>query len=212
MSSIILVHPKENCEVVGLNAILKCNLFQNNITFAAVPYKIRSSVPLDIFRQFVAVLNGNPVTITEANLTGLLLLSEEFGFEALGTQLSEFRQSTMSKGMEDTEARARIAAKDERIQQRDHDSEALQSARERITALEEQVRQRDHDSEALQSAREQIATLEERIQQRDRDMKVLRSALARFTENQECNSLNSVIISGFPNIFELFKGKHFQIL
>jgi hypothetical protein len=74
MSSIILVHPEEKFEVSGFQAVSKCNLFQRNIGLAALPYKIRSPVPLEVFQQFVLALEGNVVVITDANLSGLFLL------------------------------------------------------------------------------------------------------------------------------------------
>jgi hypothetical protein len=117
----------------GLHAVTKCILFQNNVRLAAVPYKIRSSVPLDVFQQFVSALNGNSVTITEANLFGLLLLCEEFGFEALSSRLLQFKQSTKPKRNEGTETRERITALEERT-----------------AALEKQGQQRDSDFEVLQ--------------------------------------------------------------
>jgi hypothetical protein len=164
MSSIILIHPEEKCEVVGLHVINKCNLFRNNLILTTVPYKIRSSVPLSIFLQFVLALNGNTLTITDSNLVGLSLLCEEFGFETLGAQLLEFKQSRKQNGIEDTEVRTRI------------------------TTIEEQLRQCTHDIEMLQRA------------------------FARITANHRFNSFDSQIISGFPDIFAEFQGKHFEIL
>jgi hypothetical protein len=188
MSSVVLVHPEEQCEVLALHVVNKCTLFRNDVALAAVPDKIRSSVPLSVFLQFVLALTGNPVTVTDANLPGLFLLCEEFDFETLGAQLFEFKQLTRQNQIEGAETRARIVTLKEQIQRRDHDSEMLKRAGEKIAALEGQIQQRDHDVEVLQKA------------------------LARVTAIVEDNPLDSFIIPDFPEIFSVFQGKHFRIL
>jgi hypothetical protein len=49
------------------------------------------------FCQFVSVLEVDAVAITNRNIGGLSLLSDEFGFGALGLKLSEFRRLTAFK-------------------------------------------------------------------------------------------------------------------
>jgi lambda repressor-like predicted transcriptional regulator len=141
MSSVTLIHPEEEWKVLVLHVVTKCTLFQNHVLLATGRYKIRSSVPLDVFQQFVLALNGASVTITEANLSGLFLLSEEFGFEALYLQLLEFKGSTKQRRKENTEICERLAALEERAttfgeqsQQQEHGIEMLQSAFARFTA------------------------------------------------------------------------------
>jgi hypothetical protein len=87
----------------------KCTLFQQKPALLASPYKLRSTVPLTLFRQFVSALEGNEIEITSANISGLTQLCEEFGFEDLRSKLSEFPppRGTAAK---DTEARERTAA------------------------------------------------------------------------------------------------------
>jgi hypothetical protein len=206
MSSVILVHPEEQFEVPVLHAITKCNLFQNNVALAAVPYKIRSLVPLGVFQQFVVALNGNAVATTDANLSGLLLLCEEFGFEALGSQLLELKQSTKQKRMGDTETRAQFTAFEERMQQRDHDIEVLRATCERFTALEKRMQQRDHDV---------VAVSELRIDSRIRP-ELCASGGSPPSPQQppvpSVPSLDSRIISDFPGIFAEFRRKRFSLL
>jgi hypothetical protein len=151
------------------------------------------------------------VTITEANLAGLFLLSEEFGFEALAARLSEFRQSRKQFGKEDARTVTRISAPEERGQKRDHDFEMLQSALARIAALEEREQKRDHNFELSERRSDQITALWERGEQHEHDIEMVWRFL-RFSGNHEHHSLGSAILPGLPKILSLFQGKHFKIL
>jgi uncharacterized coiled-coil protein SlyX len=64
----------------------------------------------------VSALEGNAVEITSANFSGLTQLCEEFGFEELRAKLSE-SPSPQGIAAEDAEARARIAALEEKAEQ-----------------------------------------------------------------------------------------------
>jgi hypothetical protein len=52
------------------------------------PYEIKSYVPPNLFWEFVAALKDRAVEITPANLHGLSILSDEFGFDSLRARLS----------------------------------------------------------------------------------------------------------------------------
>jgi hypothetical protein len=92
MASIALVHPGETLRVPALQVMNKCNTFQKNPALLVTPYRVRSSINLSIFREFVSALEGKTVNVTDTNLTGLSRLCEEFGFDEFAAQLSEFSQ------------------------------------------------------------------------------------------------------------------------
>jgi hypothetical protein len=58
------------------------------------PFVVRSPVSLDSLRQFVAILEGQPVSVTIANFSDLSLLSKEFGLTSFDRHLSAFRLSS----------------------------------------------------------------------------------------------------------------------
>jgi hypothetical protein len=73
-------------------------------------------------RTFVSALEGASVLITNDSLGGLSRLCEEFHFAALAERLSRFRESDDFKEdgtQKDLEARKRLLALEERMQQRD---------------------------------------------------------------------------------------------
>jgi hypothetical protein len=83
MASVVLVHPQETRQVSGLQLITKCDLFRNDLTLVVSPYNIKSSVFVEDFREFVSAIEDRPIKITVSNISGLSLLSKEFGFESL---------------------------------------------------------------------------------------------------------------------------------
>jgi hypothetical protein len=117
MASVMLVHPEERLTVPVLKAINKCSLFQKNPALLAAPYRAKASVTLPVFRDFVSELEGNGVTVTDTNFAGLRRLCEEFGFDEFAVKLSKFRPSQGLNGAEDAEARGRIAALEEQVDQ-----------------------------------------------------------------------------------------------
>jgi hypothetical protein len=54
--------------------MMKCTLFQQKPALLIAPYKLRSTVPLTLFRQFVSAVEGNAIEITSANFSGLTQL------------------------------------------------------------------------------------------------------------------------------------------
>jgi hypothetical protein len=110
MSYITLIHPEERRQLPFFEMITKCNLFKNNLSLGAAPYAVQSSVSLAIFRDFVSVLEGNDIEITEVNHSGLSLLAEEFDCADLSVKLAAFVPSSNFK---DTETQSRISALEE---------------------------------------------------------------------------------------------------
>jgi hypothetical protein len=193
MDFVTLVHPEETLKVPGLQAITKCSLFQKNLTLSAAPYRVKSPVTLSDFREFVSALEGKEVEITDTNFPGLQRLCEEFGFWAFAVKLSEFRRSMGFQEAADADARGRIAALEERAEQHDRDIAVLQDKFMRLS------------TDFVRLAGEVSA---------------LRSAAAPSVPTPSpqpppvpsAPSLDSRIISGFPEIFAEFRGKRFSLL
>jgi hypothetical protein len=127
MALVTLVHPEETFTIPALQAMTKCNIFQNNTTLLISPYRVKSSVSLSIFREFLSAFDGNSINITSTNFTELQRLCNEFGFTEIAAKLSEFRSSTAFKESEDSDARERIAALEEKSNQHSHVIAILQS-------------------------------------------------------------------------------------
>jgi hypothetical protein len=68
--------------------MMQCNLFADDPVLLCAPYKVRTPVSVDDFRQFVSALEDTDVEVTNANFRGLSLLCEEFRFAALSERLS----------------------------------------------------------------------------------------------------------------------------
>jgi hypothetical protein len=97
-------------------------------------------------RTFVSALESASVPITKDNMGGLTQLCEEFHFRELAERLSQFRESDDFKEdgtQKDLEARKRLLALEERMQQRECDIAALR------TELSRQFRAQESASEAL---------------------------------------------------------------
>jgi hypothetical protein len=94
---------------------------------------VKSSVTLSHFREFVSVLEGKEVEITDTNFTGLQRLCEEFGFSEFAAKLSEFRRSKGFQEAADADARGRIAALEERAERHNRDIAALRGEFKRLS-------------------------------------------------------------------------------
>jgi hypothetical protein len=126
--TVALLHPHETFQISPTLIIQKCDLFMNDPMLIASPYNVKSPVSLSDFRQFLSLVKGTTVKITNNNFKGLSQLCDEFGFRDLVGRLSEFRASDDFKEQattEDLEARKRISALEERMQQRDDDVASL---------------------------------------------------------------------------------------
>jgi hypothetical protein len=69
MTSVTLLHPEEIFKIPTLQAMTKCNLFQNNPLLLVAPSRLQSPVSLFIFREFMSALEGN--AIKDTNFTEL---------------------------------------------------------------------------------------------------------------------------------------------
>jgi hypothetical protein len=110
----------------------------------ASPYTVRSTVSQSDIQTFVSVLEGATVPITKDNMGGLSRLCEEFHFGELAERLAQFRESEDFKGevtMEDSEARKRLSALEERMQQHDCDMTALRKEHSRQLRAQEKFLQ-----------------------------------------------------------------------
>jgi hypothetical protein len=130
-----LVHPHETLTVPFRTLVMKCNLFADDPMLAGAPYSVQAPVSVDNFHQFVSALANQPVAVTVAHFGGLSLLCDEFRFTALSERLPANRQSPdLKAAMDDSEARLRLSAREERLPQRDHDFAALRQAQESTAA------------------------------------------------------------------------------
>jgi hypothetical protein len=89
-NSTILVHPGGAFVLFLRRLISRCDLFKNPALVPS-PYAVRSSVPFAIFEDFLAALRDREVDLTDANVDGLSLLCDEFGFRAFAAKLSEWK-------------------------------------------------------------------------------------------------------------------------
>jgi uncharacterized coiled-coil protein SlyX len=160
MSSVTLLHPEETFTIPSLQAMTKCILFQNNPTLLVSPYRVQSPVSLSIFRDFISALEGNSIKITDTNFTELHQLCKEFGFTELAAKISEFRPSMDFKEgeSEDSDARGRIAALEEKSNQHSH---VIAMLEDKVTQLSTEFGRLVGEVSALRSAAAGIQTLSE---------------------------------------------------
>jgi hypothetical protein len=229
MASVALVHPEGTLTVPALHAMTKCTLFQKNAALADAPYRLSSSVPLTVFRQFVSAIEGNSIEITSANFSGLFELCEEFGFEELRSKLS---QSTLPHApkVEDSEARARIAALEEWARLRDRDIAGFHRTFARLNAdigrLAVDVSQ-VRPGRAVEKLSAEVTRLRSAVSALQTKMRSEVSALKAKVSAMPATapahspappavrpspSLGSAIVSDFPEIFAEFRGQSFSLL
>jgi chromosome segregation ATPase len=67
--------------------VTNCPKFEN---VKLLPYEVQSAMSADAFQVFVSALEGAPPAITTKNMNDLLLLSDEFGFASLHSQVMAF--------------------------------------------------------------------------------------------------------------------------
>jgi hypothetical protein len=136
MAIVSLVHPDVTHRITVDLLVTKCRRFIANQELTRELYRVQAAVAADVFRAFVAALEGNAVDITEGNYADLSQLCEEFGFDGLTGQLSLFQPSVALK---DAEARRRISALEERWQQSDRQIAELQPELCRQTETQERA-------------------------------------------------------------------------
>jgi hypothetical protein len=79
MALVALIHSGQTFQVSHERLVSQCELF-NDPALLAAPYIVRSSVPLPVFRDFLAALNQETFELTNDNVGGLMRLCAEFGF------------------------------------------------------------------------------------------------------------------------------------
>jgi hypothetical protein len=94
MSLVALIYQGETFTVTAHHLVSQCSLFNDNASLLTAPYTIRSSIPLPLFRDFVAALEDKPIEINRENVAGLSFLCAEFGFRSLAAELADVRGSS----------------------------------------------------------------------------------------------------------------------
>jgi hypothetical protein len=235
MASITLIHSQETRQVAGVQLIMKCTAFQQNLRLVATPYSIQSSVPLTIFHDFISALEDRVLTITNDNYSGLTLLANEFGFENLTEQLSIFQQSSEfinPISTPDTDVRDRIAAMEELIVHQDRRMAMLQHKLSiqteqmkrlltewlpRLCHLEVMVAEVSAEVKTFHGSSQTAQKLTSDIEQLQRELGVLRSRQSiRETPPvpiiEPVPQLDSRILIEFPPIFGEFRWHEFNLL
>jgi hypothetical protein len=110
---------------------------------------LKCPVIVQHFREFVSALEGKEVNITDTNFTWLERLCDEFGFSKFAARLSEFWSSMGFQEAADADARGRIAALEEKAEQRDCDIAVLQ---DKFKQLSTAVGRLSEEASALRSA------------------------------------------------------------
>jgi hypothetical protein len=120
MSTLIIVHPELQIAISVVPLLTKCELFKTNPILFNSPYQVQSNVPLVVLREFLTALEGKRVKITSNNHSFLSVLSNEFGFHGLDTDLTTFHTLSLVSTLE-----ARVRALEERIANADCEIETL---------------------------------------------------------------------------------------
>jgi hypothetical protein len=204
MAVVTLVHPEVQLTVPILEAMNKCTLFQKNVMLAGTPYRVQSAVSLSVFREFVSALEGKSVTITNTNFADLQRLCEEFGFDRFIAKLAKFRPSTGLQSAEDTNARVRIAVLEEEVHEHDRDIAMLLS---KFNLLSTKIGHLEAEITVLQLA----ASGTQSPSKQGSKPQSPRSP-SKIQPKPTGPSIDSRIISDFPEIFAEFRGKRFSLL
>jgi hypothetical protein len=230
MSYVTLVHPHESRQVSGVQLILKCTTFKQNLTLVAAPYVLQSSVSLNIFHDFISALEDRAIQITSNNYAGLILLANEFGCENLVDQLEIFRQTAefkISNSTQDVDLREKILSLEELIDAQDRRIAALQNDLftqfqqiklmiiewfPRLHQIEIKVNEVSAELKTLclsSQAEERLVAEIEQLREEIRAIQAMQHPIAQSVITQ---NLDSQIISDFPAIFMEFKSMQFRLL
>jgi hypothetical protein len=229
MAKVSLLHRHGSIQVSANLLVVKCDLFGHNPMLTGSPYTPRSHISFAHFQEFVSALEGTPVKVTNNNFKALSQLCEEFGFRDFAAQLSAFQNSDDFKKeatMKDSEARMRLLALEERMQLREQEILHLRNDLSRILQTQESAAKESNQT------RTEVADLRNALRE-GRELAEKANAVGltspKKPEPMEANvsiapphstvpaaplpSLgNSVIVFGFPAIFEEFGGKQFTLL
>jgi hypothetical protein len=137
MARTFLVHPDERCAISSNLIVSKCDLFKRDPTLTLKPYSIKSRVAVSVFRDFISALKGELVPITNENLSGLLDLSREFGFQDLTVHVERFQELQTYKQnslKEEDGVHGRLARLEEHTVRLNHQIAALTRQNAALTA------------------------------------------------------------------------------
>jgi hypothetical protein len=141
----------------------------------AHPYPIQSDVRPSTFRDFISIIEGNEIQITDKNVSDLFTLSTEFRFTDLTSEVLKFQRLQEERYSEQTDT---------------------EDIRRRLSQVEAVCRSRDREnanlrSELLKQSRKQetvegrLSQVEEVCRSRDRENTNLRSELLKQSQKQE---------------------------
>jgi hypothetical protein len=213
--SATLVHPQEQKQVSAARLVHKCALFKDQSLLNA-PYLVKSSVPVDIFRVFTSALEDEAIQLTAANFAGLLVLSAEFGFEALNSELLGFRSPS------DAKPQTRLAALEERARLQDCKLALLRPKVSKLSASIDSLRR------ALESAESRLSGQAAAIcQAQARAESAIRRLLSSLGDSTPAATqakrpppasvapaagFGSMIVPDFPPLFADFSRGRFALL
>jgi hypothetical protein len=201
MGSVLLQLGDTTLSAPSAPILRDCELFTRNSDLARGPYPIRSSVSLKVLRHFLDAVERKPITITVENFVSLSLLCQEFGFHGLDSDLSAFRRTLPLSDSIDTDATKRIYLLEERI---------LQSER-RISQSERRI-------SFLETKLARFVRVETEFAEMKPTPAHLKSqppplpSVPSQPSPQSRFSLDSLIISDFPKLFDEFRTKEFRLL
>jgi hypothetical protein len=179
MSKVLtLVHPDATLQVPSRLLVTKCDLFVDDPGLAALPYDLKSRVPVSDFREFVSALEGRTVKVTNNNFKGLSELCDEFRFRDLSAQLSQFRESGDFK-----EDAVLLSVLEERMQQHDREIEVLHAELSRWLQLQASLEQRIRTE--AESASRRTSEVEKQVAEVRSEVETLRNVLREVRELAE---------------------------
>jgi archaellum component FlaC len=175
MAIVTLIHPQERVEVSSRLLVRKSDLFADDPTLANSPYSLKSQASPSDFREFIAVLEGTAVKVTNNNVKGLSQLCEEFRFRDFAAQLSQFRESGSF-----TENAAFLPALKKRILALE---EQMQDGKREIASLRRELGRVQHSSEErirteAESASRRANEVEKHVGEVRSKVETLRNALS----------------------------------
>jgi hypothetical protein len=240
MAKVTLIHPQQRVGVSHQLLVRKSDLFAGDLTLTNSPYTLKSRVSLADFQEFVAALEGKPVTIKNDNFRGLSQLCQEFRFEDLATQLSQFRES--GNFTEDavllSALKKRILAMEEEMANGKRETASLRCALSRVqesleqrirTEAESASRRADEVEQRVGEVRSKVETVREALREvrevaegaQKKAASTEAPSIVRFASVATCpasavalppSGWNSAIVPDFPKLFEDFMKKQFTLL
>jgi uncharacterized coiled-coil protein SlyX len=135
MSTVSLVLDGVAYSVPEIPLCRTCDLFKSNVALMALPYTVRTSVPIPTFRAFLDAIEGERIAITQSNSSGLCDLCDEFGFSGLAARIARFRRSPADPAIPEAgpDCGARLAALEATVGAQ---QQAIQDLRDQLSAVQ----------------------------------------------------------------------------